>query len=261
MCIVLYTLAEFLDVLCTCTYMYMIVYSVIIVTVVLYMFGFCLLRISDTVWCYQTNLCCSHVSVFFSFPPKPPHNYHNNQNGRHWWRHLDWPDTSCEQVEFSVEAVSKALYEKLFKWLVARVNKSLDRATRKGASFIGILDIAGFEIFEVGSTRERKPGSWASVARLRVHVYLQALRHGFAPVYPVITRAIWRLHSIVIKHKHQSYEMPPPSTILILLPVSPSHIELLWFIFLFVFIQIRSKLHTTLRNFIWTSHISRQHKM
>ena len=62
-------------------------------------------------------------------------------------------------MEFSVEAVSKALYEKLFKWLVARVNKSLDRATRKGASFIGILDIAGFEIFEVGSTRKRKSGS------------------------------------------------------------------------------------------------------
>ncbi|VEL43632.1 unnamed protein product [Protopolystoma xenopodis] len=54
-----------------------------------------------------------------------------------------------EQVEFAVEAISKAIYEKLFRWLVARINKSLDRAKRAGASFVGILDIAGFEIFEV----------------------------------------------------------------------------------------------------------------
>ena len=54
-----------------------------------------------------------------------------------------------EQVEFAVEAISKAIYERMFKWIVARINKSLDRTKRQGASFIGILDIAGFEIFEV----------------------------------------------------------------------------------------------------------------
>uniref|UniRef100_A0A1W7RA51 Myosin heavy chain, non-muscle n=1 Tax=Hadrurus spadix TaxID=141984 RepID=A0A1W7RA51_9SCOR len=56
-----------------------------------------------------------------------------------------------EQVEFAVEAISKACYEKLFKWLVHRINRSLDRTKRQGASFIGILDIAGFEIFELNS--------------------------------------------------------------------------------------------------------------
>ncbi|XP_060071746.1 myosin heavy chain, non-muscle-like isoform X4 [Ylistrum balloti] len=59
-----------------------------------------------------------------------------------------------EQVEFAVEALSKACYEKMFKWLVVRINRSLDRTKRQGASFIGILDIAGFEIFkpsDVGS--------------------------------------------------------------------------------------------------------------
>nr|CDS26132.2 myosin heavy chain non muscle [Hymenolepis microstoma] len=53
-----------------------------------------------------------------------------------------------EQVEFAVEAISKAIYERLFRWLVARINKSLDRAKRQGVSFVGILDIAGFEIFQ-----------------------------------------------------------------------------------------------------------------
>lgn len=56
-----------------------------------------------------------------------------------------------EQVESSVEAIAKACYERMFKWLVHRINRSLDRTKRQGASFIGILDIAGFEIFELNS--------------------------------------------------------------------------------------------------------------
>lgn len=53
------------------------------------------------------------------------------------------------QAEFSCEALAKALYERMFKWMVHRINRSLDRTKRDGASFIGILDIAGFEIFKV----------------------------------------------------------------------------------------------------------------
>jgi myosin protein heavy chain len=56
-------------------------------------------------------------------------------------------------VEFAVEAISKACYERMFKWLVTRINKSLDRTKRQGASFIGILDIAGFEIFKVSELK------------------------------------------------------------------------------------------------------------
>ncbi|MFH4974130.1 hypothetical protein AB6A40_000839 [Gnathostoma spinigerum] len=58
---------------------------------------------------------------------------------------------SKEQATFAVEAISKACYEKMFRWLVGRLNKSLDRTRRQGASFIGILDIAGFEIFDLNS--------------------------------------------------------------------------------------------------------------
>ena len=54
-----------------------------------------------------------------------------------------------KKVEFAVEAIAKAIYERMFKWIVQRINKSLDRSKRQGASFIGILDIAGFEIFQV----------------------------------------------------------------------------------------------------------------
>ena len=50
---------------------------------------------------------------------------------------------SKEQAEFAVEAIAKANYERMFKWLVQRINRSLDKTGRQGASFIGILDIAG----------------------------------------------------------------------------------------------------------------------
>ena len=56
------------------------------------------------------------------------------------------------QVDFAVEALAKAQYERLFRWIVDRINRSLDRTTRQGSNFIGILDIAGFEIFEVSTT-------------------------------------------------------------------------------------------------------------
>lgn len=56
---------------------------------------------------------------------------------------------NMDQVVFAVQAISKAIYERMFKWIVHRINKSLDKSKRQGASFIAILDIAGFEIFQV----------------------------------------------------------------------------------------------------------------
>uniref|UniRef100_A0A669QEE8 Myosin heavy chain 11 n=1 Tax=Phasianus colchicus TaxID=9054 RepID=A0A669QEE8_PHACC len=56
-----------------------------------------------------------------------------------------------EQADFAVEALAKAKFERLFRWILTRVNKALDKTKRQGASFLGILDIAGFEIFEINS--------------------------------------------------------------------------------------------------------------
>uniref|UniRef100_A0A3B5ALM5 Myosin heavy chain 11 n=1 Tax=Stegastes partitus TaxID=144197 RepID=A0A3B5ALM5_9TELE len=56
-----------------------------------------------------------------------------------------------EQADFATEALAKAVFERLFRWILARVNKALDKTKRQGASFLGILDIAGFEIFEDNS--------------------------------------------------------------------------------------------------------------
>ena len=47
-------------------------------------------------------------------------------------------------------ALAKAIYGKMFTWLVARVNKTLETKNKR-QYFIGVLDIAGFEIFEVNT--------------------------------------------------------------------------------------------------------------
>lgn len=52
------------------------------------------------------------------------------------------------QVLYAVGALSKAVYDRMFKWLVVRINKTLDTKLPR-QFFIGVLDIAGFEIFDV----------------------------------------------------------------------------------------------------------------
>uniref|UniRef100_A0A665WLD2 Myosin-7 n=1 Tax=Echeneis naucrates TaxID=173247 RepID=A0A665WLD2_ECHNA len=51
------------------------------------------------------------------------------------------------QVNYAVGALSKAVYEKMFLWMVIRINHSLETKQPR-QYFIGVLDIAGFEIFE-----------------------------------------------------------------------------------------------------------------
>ena len=53
-----------------------------------------------------------------------------------------------DQVVYAVAALAKCTYAKMFNWLVSRVNKTLDTKNKR-QFFIGVLDIAGFEIFEV----------------------------------------------------------------------------------------------------------------
>ena len=54
------------------------------------------------------------------------------------------------QVIDEMASLCKTLYEKTFSSIVDRINKALDRPTSK-STFIGVLDIAGFEIFESNS--------------------------------------------------------------------------------------------------------------
>merc|ERR1712142_1268802 len=57
---------------------------------------------------------------------------------------------SVAQVLYNVSGLAKALFERMFWWIVFRVNKALDTKERR-SYFIGVLDIAGFEIFDYNS--------------------------------------------------------------------------------------------------------------
>lgn len=56
---------------------------------------------------------------------------------------------NVEKASYSREALCKALYHRLFLWLVNKINEKLTQ--ERAHSFIGVLDISGFEIFKINS--------------------------------------------------------------------------------------------------------------
>lgn len=69
--------------------------------------------------------------------------------GREWVEKVQTP----EQVRLSIDALAKGIYERAFGNLVSSINRQLDRGGMgmDDSHFIGVLDIAGFEIFEHNS--------------------------------------------------------------------------------------------------------------
>lgn len=55
------------------------------------------------------------------------------------------------EVKYAVDAFAKHLYEKIFQYIIQRINDNLQNDTSDQYNFIGVLDIAGFEIFEKNS--------------------------------------------------------------------------------------------------------------
>ncbi|KAM9596883.1 myosin-1 isoform 2-T2 [Trichechus inunguis] len=60
---------------------------------------------------------------------------------------------TVQQVYNAVGALAKAVYEKMFLWMVTRINQQLDTKQPR-QYFIGVLDIAGFEIFDFNSLEQ-----------------------------------------------------------------------------------------------------------
>uniref|UniRef100_A0A672ZW85 Myosin motor domain-containing protein n=1 Tax=Sphaeramia orbicularis TaxID=375764 RepID=A0A672ZW85_9TELE len=57
------------------------------------------------------------------------------------------------QVLNSVTALAKSIYERMFLWMVIRINQMLDTKQARNF-FIGVLDIAGFEIFDFNTLEQ-----------------------------------------------------------------------------------------------------------
>ncbi|XP_049418911.1 myosin heavy chain, fast skeletal muscle-like [Epinephelus fuscoguttatus] len=60
---------------------------------------------------------------------------------------------TVQQVYNSIGALAKSVYEKMFVWMVLRINQMLDTKQPR-QFFIGVLDIAGFEIFDYNSLEQ-----------------------------------------------------------------------------------------------------------
>jgi len=55
---------------------------------------------------------------------------------------------TCEQATGAVGGIGRAIFDRVFKWLIIKCNDTLIDPSMKKANFCAVLDIAGFEIFE-----------------------------------------------------------------------------------------------------------------
>merc|ERR1719343_269835 len=55
---------------------------------------------------------------------------------------------TCEQATGATAGIARAIFDRVFKWLIEKCNDTLIDASLKKANFCAVLDIAGFEIFE-----------------------------------------------------------------------------------------------------------------
>merc|ERR1719209_230005 len=56
--------------------------------------------------------------------------------------------STCQAAANSVSGIARAIYERAFRIVVEKCNETLIDPTMKKVSYIGVLDIAGFEIFD-----------------------------------------------------------------------------------------------------------------
>merc|ERR1712158_38197 len=55
---------------------------------------------------------------------------------------------TCDQAVGATGGIARAIFDRVFKWLIVKCNNTLLDPTMKKANFCAVLDIAGFEIFE-----------------------------------------------------------------------------------------------------------------
>ena len=56
--------------------------------------------------------------------------------------------STCAAAASSVSGIARAIYERTFRITVEKCNETLCDPTMKKVTYIGVLDIAGFEIFD-----------------------------------------------------------------------------------------------------------------
>jgi myosin-1 len=70
------------------------------------------------------------------------------QTGGHRGSTINVPQTP-EQACVLRDALAKALYDRQFDWIVGKINAAMQKNNSKDKVVISVLDIYGFEIFDV----------------------------------------------------------------------------------------------------------------
>lgn len=83
---------------------------------------------------------------------------------------------NIDQSYQSVAGIARSLYGRVFSFIVEKCNTTLVDDTMKKAVFIGVLDIAGFEIFEFNGFEQLCINFCNEVGR-----YLQLIQNIFFP--------------------------------------------------------------------------------
>ena len=66
-------------------------------------------------------------------------------------------DQSPKNAELARDSAVKIMYARLFTYLVSRINTTIDRGS-KTQSYIGLLDVYGFEFFYNNSFEQVRSG-------------------------------------------------------------------------------------------------------
>lgn len=104
--------------------------------------------------------------------------------------------------------MSKGMFDRLFKFLVKKCNETLD-TQQKRQHFIGVLDIAGFEIFDV------------SIIIDRVQILLQWYNSNCIVICnKICTRSNISVHFTILYYKIISFTYHIPSSIYYNSPIS-----------------------------------------
>ena len=61
---------------------------------------------------------------------------------------------TCEQAKGGIGGIGRAIFDRVFKWLIEKCNDTLIDPTIKKANFCAVLDIAGFEVFEYNGFKQ-----------------------------------------------------------------------------------------------------------
>ena len=68
-----------------------------------------------------------------------------------------WDMILCVQAVYARDALSKAIYGRLFSWIIHKINDSIKVKSKQKRKCMGVLDIYGFEIFEVSVSVKLRP--------------------------------------------------------------------------------------------------------